>query len=373
MKNIAVVSVNKNKYSETFIHSQIKHLSAQVQVHYFYGGYCPMFYNEGYSFVKILKFEHFISRFLMRFIEKTNKKILINAIVRYCFEHKIEAILAHYGPTGVNMATVSNRCNIPLYIYFHGYDMYRLSELKKFGTQYKEVFNGCEKLFAVSKEIVEKLELMGAPSEKIIYNPCGADTEIFKPQDASLNPAVFISVGRFDDTKNHKASILAFGKVAKKYPEAKLVFIGGGKNMKTCKHLVLTLGLTEHIEFKGVLSHTDVAIELSKARVFVLHSVTTSEGDKEGAPVSIMEAGASGLPVIATKHAGIPDIVENNITGFLVSENDIDTMAECMMRFIKEPALAKKMGMAGFRRINTYFSLKNNMEILWKHINKQAL
>jgi len=371
MKNIAVVSVNKNKYSETFIHSQIKHLPTRV--HYFYGGYCPLFYNEGRSFIKLFGSENFVSRLLSRIVEKTNKNILLTQIATYCRVNNIEAILAHYGPTGIDMAAVSGMCNIPLYVYFHGYDIHRGNEIKKFGTAYKDVFEKSEKIFAVSKEIVRKLEIMGAPPEKVVYNPCGADMDLFKPTDASLNKPVFISVGRFDDTKNHEQSIRAFEKVAQKYTDAKLIFIGAGKNLSKCRRLVKTLGLGGQIVFKGALNHEQVAAELSLARAFVLHSVTTKDGDKEGSPVSIMEAGASALPVVATRHAGIKDIVEENITGFFVDENDIAVMADCMMRFIEEPLLAKQMGMAGYSRIEKYFSLKRNVALLWNHINKQNI
>ena len=99
--------------------------------------------------------------------------------------------------------------------------------------------------------------------------------------------------------------------------------------------------------------------------------ITTAEGDKEGAPVSIMEAGATGLPVVSTRHAGINDIISENETGFLVNENDIEGMAFNMMRFIENSLLSKEMGKKANLRINEFFSLKQNVNILWRAISSK--
>jgi len=367
MDNIAVVSVNKNKYSETFIHSQYKMFPAVV--HFFHGGYLPCFYNNDKPFMQFFVSGALSNKYYTAFIKIVHKKTLINAIADYCIKNHVEAILAHYGPVGLNMINVSKIAGIPLYVYFHGYDVYRSSEFKTFGKKYSQIFKHATSLFAVSKDMVRTLQEMGAPASKIIYNPCGADTDLFKPVNAAANPPLFISVGRFDDTKDHCATIRAFKLVNKQYPETTLKLIGDGKNLNKCKKLTHELDLSVNVDFMGALSHEAVAAEMSKARVFVLHSVTTADGDKEGAPVSLMEAGASGLPVVATRHAGICDIIAENETGFLVNENDIEGMAMCMKRFIEDPLLSEEMGSKAALRINKYFSLKRNVKVIWQAVD----
>jgi len=369
MDNIAVVSVNKNKYSETFIRNQISLLPAHI--HFFYGGYLPCFHNNGKTFLPLLFSDNLLNKYISVLVKNINKNILVKAISDYCIKNHIEAIIAHYGPVGLNMIEVSQKAGIPLYVYFHGYDVYRSSELESYGKSYDKVFKHATYLFAVSKEMVEILKNMGASASKIIYNPCGADTDLFKPVDASVNPPVFISVGRFDDTKNHSATIRAFKLVNDQYPETRLKLIGEGKNLSRCRSLAKELCLSNKVDFTGVLSHEEVAKEMAKARVFVLHSITTAEGDKEGAPVSIMEAGATGLPVVSTRHAGINDIISENETGFLVNENDIEGMAFNMMRFIENSLLSKEMGKKANLRINEFFSLKQNVNILWRAISSK--
>ena len=367
MDNIAVVSVNRNKYSETFIRSQLNMFPAHV--HFFYGGYLPCFYNNGKAFLPFFEPGYRFNKYYATIVKLVNKNMLINAIADYCIRNHIEAILAHYGPVGLSMIEVSIKAGIPLHVYFHGYDVYRSSELKSYGKNYAQIFKHATTLFAVSKDMVKKLKKMGASPTKIIYNPCGADTDLFKPINASANPPIFISVGRFDDTKNHSATIRAFKLVNNQYPETRLKLIGDGKNLNKCKKLVKELALFNKVDFLGVLSHEAVATEMAKARVFVLHSVTTADGDKEGAPVSIMEAGAIGLPVVATKHAGICDIIAENETGFLVNENDIEGMAHCMKLFIENPLLTEEMGTKATQRINKHFSLKRNVSIIWQALD----
>ena len=93
---------------------------------------------------------------------------------------------------------------------------------------------------------------------------------------------------------------------------------------------------------------------MARARVFVQHSVVAEDGDHEGLPLAILEAGAHGLPVVATRHAGIPDAVREETDGFLVDEGDVQAMAVAMYRLAQDAALAARMGRlisSGFARI----------------------
>ena len=138
MDNIAVVSVNRNKYSETFIRSQLNMFPAHV--HFFYGGYLPCFYNNGKAFLPLFQPGIRSNKYYASVVKIVNKSILINAIADYCIKNHVEAILAHYGPVGLNMIEVSKKAGIPLHVYFHGYDVYRSHELKAYGKNYWPLF-----------------------------------------------------------------------------------------------------------------------------------------------------------------------------------------------------------------------------------------
>jgi glycosyltransferase involved in cell wall biosynthesis len=102
--------------------------------------------------------------------------------------------------------------------------------------------------------------------------------------------------------------------------------------------------------------------ELPKARCFVQHSIEAQDGDSEGTPNVVLEAGACGLPVVSTTHAGIPDVVLDGETGFLVPEFDIRTMADRMACFARSPDRARAMGVAARARIEQLFTVERSIE-----------
>ena len=107
---------------------------------------------------------------------------------------------------------------------------------------------------------------------------------------------------------------------------------------------------------------------MESARAFVQHSVEAPSGDAEGTPVAVLEAGASGLPVVATRHAGIPDVVIEGKTGLLVEEHDVAGMADAMLRLIDDPPLAANLGAAARDHVRAHFSMERSIDRLWRII-----
>ena len=144
--------------------------------------------------------------------------------------------------------------------------------------------------------------------------------------------------------------------------------IGDGPLLEACKQLARALGIAGQVLFPGPRSHSDVARTMRRARAFVQHSLRTTYGDSEGTPVAVLEAAASGLPVVATRHAGITDIVLDEKTGFLGDEGDIERMANCMIQLVKNPALAEQLGQAARARVCVEFSMEKSIHGLWRII-----
>ena len=160
------------------------------------------------------------------------------------------------------------------------------------------------------------------------------------------------------------STILAFSKVLVKFPEAKLVIGGDGNLLEVCKNLVHYLKIRNNVLLPGALSQEEFSYYLQNSLAFVQHSITAINGDQEGTPVAILEASAAGLPVISTKHAGIPDVIIDGETGFLVEEHDVDGMAEKMIQLMENKLLAKELGVNGKERIKKYFTLEKYLQTL---------
>ncbi|HJX91733.1 MAG TPA: glycosyltransferase [Pyrinomonadaceae bacterium] len=282
--------------------------------------------------------------------------------------NNVAAVLAEYGTTGVVTVDACRQLNIPLIVYFFGYDATVRSVLEENAETYPHLFKEAKAIIAVSRSIKRKLISIGASAEKIHFIPCGVDTDQFTGAQPAQADPVFLAVGRFVEKKAPHLTIKAFALAHEAYPSASLRMIGDGPLFEECRKLAETLGVQDAIHFLGTRPHAELQQEMNGARCFVQHSVEAPSGDCEGTPVGILEAGASGLPVISTRHAGIPDIVVEGETGYLVDEGDFEGMAQHMIAIAQDPELAATLGRAARKQIAKHFSVDQCNADLWRII-----
>lgn len=364
--NIAIISPSQNSYSETFIQ---QHKKINGRIFYYYGGNIPN-YLEGFGKIKL--------KLLSSLFYSINKRIGVKSAFSYQEQaliddfnkNKIQVVLAEYGPTAVAVLKTCKFLKIPLVVHFHGFDACETATIEKFGKKYKEVFIYAKAVVVVSKKMISDLISLGCPKEKIHLSPCGPSTDFFQ-----VNPKAFknqfVAVGRFVEKKAPHLTLAAFKIVTEKYPDTNLVMIGSGDLLPICKQLAKLWEINNNVQFCGILSPDKIKETLSQSIAFVQHSVVASNGDSEGTPVAVLEASAASLPVIATKHAGINDVIIHGKTGFLVEEFDEKKMATYMIELIEKPELAREMGELGRENIKANFSLKKNLTEL-EHILTRA-
>jgi glycosyltransferase involved in cell wall biosynthesis len=257
-------------------------------------------------------------------------------------------------------------------VHFHGFDAYDKPTLNSYGDSYRKLFEEAAAIIAVSRDMVARLRELGAAEQKIVYNPYGVDTELFRGARPADAPPVFLAAGRFVDKKAPHLTLLAFRRALEQCPEARLIMIGDGELLEACKQLARALGVADCVDFRGALPHEVVAAEMRAARGFVQHSLTATYGDSEGTPVAILEAGSSGLPVVSTRHGGIPEVVLDGITGYLVEEADVDGMASRIARLACDPVLAGGMGAEARLHIERNFPMQRQIAELAKILNSSA-
>jgi glycosyltransferase involved in cell wall biosynthesis len=279
-----------------------------------------------------------------------------------------DAVLAEYGPTGVDVMEACRKSETPLIVHFHGYDASVRELLAKHAEDYLKMFGQAAAIIAVSRAMERKLISLGAPSEIVHYNPCGISCQQFRGAAPEKAAPLFLAVGRFVEKKAPQLTLRAFAQAHKASPEARLRMIGDGPLLDECRSLVKDLKIDSAVTFLGAQPHTVVQEEMRLARAFVQHSVQASNGDCEGTPVGVLEACASGLPVISTRHAGIMDVVVEGQTGFLAEEHDVEGMTQNMLQLIRDPELAGRMGRASRLRIKNHFSQEQSDGRLWSII-----
>lgn len=361
MRTLAIFSPNHNAYSETFIQA---HRKLPYQIKFYFNGWLPSSL-EGKSMMQ-LPWKLRIKKKLLKGFLPNEKKLMFSLI-----HEKVDGVLAEYGQSAVHTLKVIKHLNLPLVVHFHGFDASVYDIVKQYTEPYREVFGYAHGVIAVSQRMKSDLVALGCNEKKIVVTPCAPNDQFFE-----LNPQYksrqFISIGRFVEKKAPYITILAIQKVAKVFPDAALVMIGDGTLKPVCENIVNALGLQDNITFAGVQSSEQIQRILESSIAFVQHSIIAADGDSEGTPVAVLEAQAAALPVIATKHAGIPDVVIHNQTGLLCEEKDVNAMAENMIRLLSEPGLAGQLGKAGRERVRENFTMEKHLGKL-KEVIDEAL
>ncbi len=197
------------------------------------------------------------------------------------------------------------------------------------------------------------------PRSRVIYT--GIDMDYFLPEkgDGGKIDKVMLQVGTFNDKKGHEITLKAFREFLNRTnrDDVTIRFVGDGKNMDSCKKLVQNLNIKEKVVFLGRQGKKEIKNELKNAAVFVHHSVTGPNGDQEGIPNAVAEAMAMNLPVIATVHAGIPELVLPEADGILVEEGDVPAYVVAMERMIDLPRSSVNR-----KLVQTKFSLDQHIK-----------
>tara|TARA_R110001583_G_scaffold162719_1_gene314997 strand:- start:52323 stop:53444 length:1122 start_codon:yes stop_codon:yes gene_type:complete len=357
-KNIALISPSENAYSETFIQQHRNNLEGTI-IFYFNGSLPKENDIEGELLNRV---QSLFYKVLRKFkLTKFNANEL--ALLKSFKKQKIHVVVAEYGTTAVAINNVCKYLKLPLIPIFHGYDASIKSVLENFKTRYQTLFEYASTVIAVSNKIAETLVNLGCDEQKIVVTPCAPDERFFEIIPNFKNP-LFVGVGRFVDKKAPYYTILAFYKVLKQFPGAKLIIAGNGPLYNTCKNLINHLKVLDNVKLLGVITPKELTQYFKEALAFVQHSIIADNGDSEGTPVAVLEASAAGLPVISTFHAGIPDVIIDGKTGYLVNEHDVDEMASKMLLLLNDYDKAKRMGNYGKLNIKNHFSKKQHIDIL---------
>lgn len=253
-------------------------------------------------------------------------------------EFQPDIIHCHFGDVGIrfynNLSAVHKQ--IPLILHFHGYDAsQKLRESKSYRIQLKKLLKreNVQPIF-VSKYMVNNVLNSGIVlnNHNLLYY--GTNNAVFTREKKQSTKCVFLQVSSLVEKKGHFFTLKAFKQfltTLNNPQEYKLVITGGGDSLDNFKKLAKVLGIESFVKFTDWVNVDEAKVLMNEADFFVHHSVTATNGDKEGIPNAIMEAMSMELPVISTYHSGIPELVEDGVNGYLVEERDVDAYAQRML------------------------------------------
>jgi len=195
-----------------------------------------------------------------------------------------------------------------------------------------------------------------------IYN--GLDLAEFRSGDLSAGVPTIISVGRLIEKKGFRYLIDACRLLNERARSFRCEIIGDGPLETELRTQIEQFGLSHHVELLGPKRQREIIDDLTAATVFALPSVIDGEGGMDNLPSVIMEAMASGLPVISTPIGGIPEMVVENSTGFLVPPKDSASLADAIEKVILDPPLARRLGENGHQRACELFAIEKSARAL---------
>jgi colanic acid/amylovoran biosynthesis glycosyltransferase len=269
-----------------------------------------------------------------------------------------DIIQCHFGALGLKAVLLreAGALNGKIVTAFHGEDITNYP--RRFPRNvYAPLFASGDLFLPISARWNERLTALGCPSGKIRVHRMGIDCRGFagraerRPLD---RPFRIVSVARLVEKKGIADAIRAVSRlpIACEY-----VVAGDGPSRAGLEQLAGAEGIRDKVRFAGAQTRAEVVQLLHSADVFLAPSVTGTDGDIEGIPVSIMEAMASGLPVVSTRHSGIPELVADGHSGFLLEEHDVDGLATRLSELATDLDLRGRMGVAGASIVATGFDI----------------
>ena len=285
---------------------------------------------------------NFLLRFQRKYIQRMEP-------VFYRGEYdQLEAVLnrrqaqllhVYFGHTGVHLLPFMRNWSRPSLVSFHGMDIMLRNEEPGYNDRLRALLVTLPLVLARSESLASRLVDLGCHPSKIRINRTGVPMEGFPylvhspPDDGAW---CLIQASRFIEKKGIDVTLKAFAEFRKKYSNAELVLAGEGPLAGELKELAQSLGLAGSVRYPGFLDQQALAAAYASAHLFLHPSQTTSAGDQEGVPNSMLEAMASGLPVVATRHGGIPEAVHSGQDGLLVPERDSPALVNGLLEIAED-------------------------------------
>lgn len=291
---------------------------------------------------------------------------------------------AHFGESGWRWLSLATRLGVGLVTSFYGWDMSaQPRNAAVWRRRYRRLFAGGTRFLCEGPAMAGGLEALGCPRDRIGIQRLGIETRnvVVRPRSRRPDERLTILVAaRFAEKKGLPDAIAAAALAAREI-DLEVVVAGdapstpkGRREAARIEQAARASGLGDRLRFVGVLPHDELLAHAYRSHVFLQPSRTASDGDTEGgAPVALLDMGATGLAALATRHADIPDVVVHDATGWLVDEGDVTALAAYLVRASREPDVVRRLGERAADRVRDEFGAEHCAATLRSHYEQAAL
>lgn len=278
-----------------------------------------------------------------------------------------DIILCNWGPSGLRALDLVKRGRLKgkLITCFRGDDISK--RIVKQPDMYNELFREGDLFLTVCEAFKSRLIDMGCDKRKILVHHSAINLSDFDYRERYYTKGDHIKivfVGRLVEKKGIEYAIRSVAGIVNKYPYVQFDIIGGGPLEKAYTKLIKELGVGDNIRLLGWIAHHEIVTYLNDAHIFLFPAITAQNGDQEGIPNALKEAMAVGLPSISTYHSGIPELIDNGVSGFLVSESSVEELTERIEYMIEHPEMWPVMSHAAREKVEQEHDCQKQNDVL---------
>ena len=361
MRPVALFSTNFLEYSQTFVYEEITH-------------------HERYEVDVFCRKRHLPDRFPFPRVHvggalygATRESV---SFYRAFERRRYEVVHGHFGTGACYAVPYVRRYQLPFVVTFHGYDVPLLLSNERYHPKNwpyaafaPGMLDNMTLGLCASRELFELLLDAGVPRERVRLYHLGIDLASFVRGPRHPVPRV-VMVGRFIEKKGFEYGVRAFAAARERGAPGQLIIIGSGEREARLRALVAELRIADSVQFAGILSSSEVAGVLSESDVLMAPSVIAMDGNRESGVIAVKEGSASGLAALGTYHGGIPEIIDDGVTGFLVAERDVASLADRLHRVLTDRELCERLGAAGRAKMEREYDLTRQVAQLESHYDE---
>lgn len=311
---------------------------------------------------------NFVRRFYLKYIRKEAPIFYRGEfqVLRRALADAGDVRLMHvyFGHTGVHLLPFIKAWDRPCIVSFHGADVMLRAGQPDYALRMHEMLQAVPLVLARSRSLWKRLEALGCPESKLRLNRTGIPLEQYAfverpaPMDGEWH---CVQACRLIPKKGLLTALEAFVKFRTEFPKARFSIAGEGPMKAELETRIAELGLRDSVRLLGFLDQEALRRFYAEGHLFVHPSEITADENQEGVPNSMLEAMATGLPVVATFHGGIPEAVRDLEDGFLVHERSPDAVCDAMRRAVAIPGAWRKMGESASARVREEFERRKQI------------
>lgn len=279
----------------------------------------------------------------------------------------VNVIHAHFGRAGYHSLPVARRADLPLVTSFYGYDVSQYGQIPKWRRNYLKLFSDGDLFLCLGPDMQRSLIRLGCPEEKTRVHHLGVDVSHieYRPRhwDGS-EPLRVLIAGAFRPKKGIPLALRALARVRDSL-DLRITLVGdsvGTPDSLPEKARILqtieTLGLSSYTDLTGFKPYHQLLDDAYAHHIFMAPSMTAEDGDMEGTPMALVDMVATGIPIVSTRHADIPEIIIHTHTGLLSEEQDVDGLAENVLWLAANTDQWEAMTIQGRSHIAANFDLQ---------------